>query len=278
MVRTSRVAESHRARANRSGGNEGNGNVRRMSWRVERRLGVEEGAAAAAGCAATRLHADQPTPGLGERAHHVSRAINLETHIADVLAVLECEDLRDVVLLGHSYGGMVATGVADRAADRISKLIYLMPSCRATAKACSTCCPPRERGRRQGAGAVASGDGWLLPPNPPPPDTRPRTSPGSPRAGAGNRSAVASRSRFSSPIPAPFRRAAHPLHAPRTGDPFGQFANASRRPGLVVLRSRRQPQPECHRAWRPRAPPRSDRPMSGGDGGAPADWRRLRKV
>ena len=63
--------------------------------------------------------------GLGERAHQVSRAINLDTHIADVLGVLECEDLRDVVLLGHSYGGMVATGVADRAAERIAKLVYL---------------------------------------------------------------------------------------------------------------------------------------------------------
>ena len=58
--------------------------------------------------------------GLGERAHQVSRAINLDMHIADVLGVLDCEDLRDVVLLGHSYGGMVATGVADRAAERIA--------------------------------------------------------------------------------------------------------------------------------------------------------------
>ena len=63
--------------------------------------------------------------GLGERAHQVSRAINLETHIGDILAVLDCEDLRDVVLVGHSYGGMVATGVADRAAERIAKLIYI---------------------------------------------------------------------------------------------------------------------------------------------------------
>src|SRR5262249_7881771 len=53
--------------------------------------------------------------GLGERAHLAHRDINLETHIADVLAVLEIEDLRDVILIGHSYGGMVATGVADRA-------------------------------------------------------------------------------------------------------------------------------------------------------------------
>jgi pimeloyl-ACP methyl ester carboxylesterase len=63
--------------------------------------------------------------GLGERAHQASRSITLDTHIADVLGVIECEDLKDIVLVGHSYGGMVATGVADRVPDRIAKLVYL---------------------------------------------------------------------------------------------------------------------------------------------------------
>jgi pimeloyl-ACP methyl ester carboxylesterase len=63
--------------------------------------------------------------GLGERAHLASPSNDLETHIQDVLGVLEYEDLRDVVLIGHSYGGMVATGVADRARDRIKHLVYL---------------------------------------------------------------------------------------------------------------------------------------------------------
>src|ERR1043165_9323734 len=53
--------------------------------------------------------------GLGERAHLANPDVGLETHIQDVIAVLEAEDLRDVYLIGHSYGGMVATGVADRA-------------------------------------------------------------------------------------------------------------------------------------------------------------------
>ncbi|HEY4957919.1 MAG TPA: alpha/beta hydrolase, partial [Caldimonas sp.] len=53
--------------------------------------------------------------GLGERSHLARPDIDLEAHIADILAVLHFEDLRDVVLIGHSYGGMVATGVADRA-------------------------------------------------------------------------------------------------------------------------------------------------------------------
>jgi len=63
--------------------------------------------------------------GLGERAHLVSDAVDLDMHIADVVAVLTYEDLRDVILVGHSYGGMVITGVADRASERIAELVYL---------------------------------------------------------------------------------------------------------------------------------------------------------
>ena len=63
--------------------------------------------------------------GLGERKHLASRAIDLETHIQDVAGLLEMEDLNDVVLVGHSYGGMVVTGAADRMAGRISQLVYL---------------------------------------------------------------------------------------------------------------------------------------------------------
>src|SRR6201992_485427 len=63
--------------------------------------------------------------GLGERAHQANRSIDLESHIAEILNVIKYEDLSDIVLLGHSYGGMVATGVADRARERVRKLIYL---------------------------------------------------------------------------------------------------------------------------------------------------------
>jgi pimeloyl-ACP methyl ester carboxylesterase len=63
--------------------------------------------------------------GLGERAHLARPEVDLETHIADVLGALHYEDLRGVILLGHSYGGMVATGVADRAPDRLAQLVYL---------------------------------------------------------------------------------------------------------------------------------------------------------
>ena len=63
--------------------------------------------------------------GLGERVHLLTPDVGLETHIADVVALLEHEDLTDVILAGHSYGGIVITGAADRASDRIAQLVYL---------------------------------------------------------------------------------------------------------------------------------------------------------
>jgi pimeloyl-ACP methyl ester carboxylesterase len=63
--------------------------------------------------------------GLGERAHLANASIDLNSHIEDMLNVIKYEDLRDIVLIGHSYGGMVATGVADRARDKVRQLIYI---------------------------------------------------------------------------------------------------------------------------------------------------------
>ena len=63
--------------------------------------------------------------GLGERAHLLHPDINLATHVTDVAAVMEMEDLSDVILVGHSYSGMVITGAAERCADRIRRLVYL---------------------------------------------------------------------------------------------------------------------------------------------------------
>ena len=63
--------------------------------------------------------------GLGERSHLLRAGIDLDTHITDVAAVLHYEDLRDVILVGHSYGGMVITGAADRAPERVGRLVYL---------------------------------------------------------------------------------------------------------------------------------------------------------
>ncbi|MGH8741388.1 MAG: alpha/beta fold hydrolase [Burkholderiales bacterium] len=63
--------------------------------------------------------------GMGERKHLARPDIDLDTHIQDVVGLLEMEDLSGVILLGHSYGGMAVTGAADRAAARIRHLIYL---------------------------------------------------------------------------------------------------------------------------------------------------------
>jgi pimeloyl-ACP methyl ester carboxylesterase len=63
--------------------------------------------------------------GLGERVHLASPAVGLSTHIDDVVNMIRFEDLHDVILVGHSYGGMVITGVADRVPERIRRLIYL---------------------------------------------------------------------------------------------------------------------------------------------------------
>lgn len=63
--------------------------------------------------------------GVGERAHQSGQNITLETHIRDVCGCIDAEELQDVVLCGHSYGGMVITGVADRMASRIKALVYL---------------------------------------------------------------------------------------------------------------------------------------------------------
>jgi pimeloyl-ACP methyl ester carboxylesterase len=63
--------------------------------------------------------------GLGERSHLAHPDIDLDTHVEDIVAVLSYEDLRDVVLVGHSYGGMVITGVAARGAEWLAHLVYL---------------------------------------------------------------------------------------------------------------------------------------------------------
>src|SRR5581483_3964573 len=63
--------------------------------------------------------------GLGEHSHLLSADIGLETHVRDVVNLLTFEDLRDVVLVGHSYGGTVVTGVCELAGSRVRRLVYL---------------------------------------------------------------------------------------------------------------------------------------------------------
>jgi pimeloyl-ACP methyl ester carboxylesterase len=108
--------------------------------------------------------------GLGERAHLANPSIDLETHIADVLNVITYEDLRNVVLLGHSYGGMVATGVADRTRDRVTQLIYLDAFVPRDGQSLFDL---NESGRQHLQEAAKKGDGWRVPPMQTPPDTSP---------------------------------------------------------------------------------------------------------
>lgn len=63
--------------------------------------------------------------GLGERSHLAHPEINLNTHIQDIVNVLAFEDLQHVVLAGHSYGGMVITGVAEQIPERLSHVVYM---------------------------------------------------------------------------------------------------------------------------------------------------------
>jgi pimeloyl-ACP methyl ester carboxylesterase len=100
--------------------------------------------------------------GLGERSHLSSPEVNLDTHITDVVNLIEFEDLRDVVLLGHSYAGIVVTGVADQVPERLAQLVYLDGGPAPDGVSFLDTQPPevREHTERQ---VAESGDGWLLP-------------------------------------------------------------------------------------------------------------------
>jgi pimeloyl-ACP methyl ester carboxylesterase len=110
--------------------------------------------------------------GLGERAHLARPEIDLSTHVQDVLAVIEIEDLRDVTLIGHSYGGMVATGVADKAADRLARVIYLDAFAPRDGQSLFDLLGSKVEADMR-AGADKDGDGWKIPPIAPPADTAP---------------------------------------------------------------------------------------------------------
>lgn len=106
--------------------------------------------------------------GLGERAHLASPAVDLETHVRDVVGTLEFEDLRDVVLVGHSYGGPVITGVVDRAPERVAHLVYLDAEVPREGEAEIDLMPSEERSAYEEAAALR-GDGWRIPPPVPDP-------------------------------------------------------------------------------------------------------------
>jgi pimeloyl-ACP methyl ester carboxylesterase len=111
----------------------------------------------------TRGHAvhELTLSGVGERSHIPAGIVNLDTHIDDVLRVLEQEDLGNVVLCGHSYGGMVIAGVADRVPERIERIVYIDAYVPEDGDSCFTLTSPAFR--RLFLDGVR-GDGWAVAP------------------------------------------------------------------------------------------------------------------
>ncbi len=100
--------------------------------------------------------------GLGERIHLADRDVGLDTHIADVVNTLLYEDLTDVILAGHSYGGIVIAGVADAVPERIRRLIYLDAVIAENGESCLDVTHPDARAEME-ARVREQGDGWLIP-------------------------------------------------------------------------------------------------------------------
>lgn len=103
--------------------------------------------------------------GLGERSHLMSRAVTLDTHVQDIVNLIRWEELSDIVLCGHSYGGMVITGVADKVPDKIRSLVYLDAFVPANGQAVADFVPSDLiEGMREDA--RHNGDGYLMSPIP----------------------------------------------------------------------------------------------------------------
>ncbi len=100
--------------------------------------------------------------GLGSRAHLATRTTSLSTHITDIVALIESESLDKIVLVGHSYGGMVITGVADRIPERIKRLIYIDAVLPRDGESMMQLRPENVEQWTQLANS--KGDGWRIPP------------------------------------------------------------------------------------------------------------------
>jgi pimeloyl-ACP methyl ester carboxylesterase len=104
--------------------------------------------------------------GLADRSHLLTPDVNLETHIMDVANLIRWEELSDIVLCGHSYGGCVITGVADRLPDRIRSLVYLDAFVLQDGENLAQHAPAAVYSQLM-EGAQNVGDGWKIPPIPP---------------------------------------------------------------------------------------------------------------
>jgi pimeloyl-ACP methyl ester carboxylesterase len=100
--------------------------------------------------------------GLGERVHLAHPDVDLETHITDIANVLAFEELEAVTLVGHSYGGMVITGVADRVPRQVARLIYLDALVPRNGEAALDLVGSQVRQNLESQVAT-EGDGWRIP-------------------------------------------------------------------------------------------------------------------
>jgi pimeloyl-ACP methyl ester carboxylesterase len=87
--------------------------------------------------------------GLGDRVHLARPEVNLEAHIADVVSLLDAENLQDAVLVGHSYAGIVITGVADRRPDQLGAVVSLDSSPVPDGTAIIDALSPEQRARQE---------------------------------------------------------------------------------------------------------------------------------
>ncbi len=109
--------------------------------------------------------------GSGERAHLATPEVGLDTHIQDVVNVLAYEKLNSIILVGHSYGGMVISGVAEKVPERIKQLVYLDAVVPEDGQSCVDIFGPEAMAYFEHI-AKEHGDGWRLPHNPPDADRR----------------------------------------------------------------------------------------------------------
>jgi len=117
---------------------------------------------------AARLRAQGHDPypvtltGLGDRVHLARADVDLETHIADVVNLLDYEAIEDAVLVGHSYAGTVVTAVADRRPQRLNAVVYLDTSPLLNGTAIADVQQPEQR-ERQSRAVEEDGEGWRWP-------------------------------------------------------------------------------------------------------------------
>jgi pimeloyl-ACP methyl ester carboxylesterase len=101
--------------------------------------------------------------GLGDEAHLLTEEVDLGRHIGDVVTVLDHHDLRDVILVGHSYAGIVITGVAERVPERLRHLVYLDAWAQQDGKSIAELAPAVYEAGREGREGAGPGWRWSLP-------------------------------------------------------------------------------------------------------------------